>query len=70
MKYNIRNFAVSMGRVERRHIQLLLLLLTLVFFVLTGGAPEVGGRLRWLLMAAYALEIRENKLFAMSRLDC
>ena len=43
MNYTISRFMGTIGRVDRRHIQLVLLLLTLILFVLTGGAPETGG---------------------------
>ncbi len=43
MMYNIHQFTTQVGKFDRRYIQLLFLLLTLILFVLTGGAPETGG---------------------------
>lgn len=37
----LRNKLVDAGRLDRHHVQLLVLVLTLVLFVLTGGAPEI-----------------------------
>jgi len=40
----LRNLLVDVGRLDRHHlqyVQLLVLVLTLVLFVLTGGAPEI-----------------------------
>ena len=38
----LRNLLVDAGRFDRQHLQLVVLVLTLVLFVLAGGAPEVG----------------------------
>lgn len=42
MKRNIHYFKLMVGRVERRHIQLGLAILTLTLFVLGAGAPGEG----------------------------
>lgn len=38
---NLRNLLVDAGRIDRQHVQLVVLVLTLVLFVLAGGAPEI-----------------------------
>ncbi len=43
MKGKIRDFTLLVGRMDRRHIRLVLLVMTLILFVLGGGAPEDGG---------------------------
>ncbi|MEJ2556293.1 MAG: hypothetical protein P8186_08700 [Anaerolineae bacterium] len=43
MKRNIRSLNLILGQVERRHMRLGLLVLTLVLFVLGAGAPAAGG---------------------------
>lgn len=43
MKRNIRNLNPILGQLDRRHVQLGLVVLTLVLFVLGAGAPAAGG---------------------------
>ena len=43
MKHNIRDLRLVLGRLDRRHVQLALVILSLVLFVLGAGAPDVGG---------------------------
>jgi hypothetical protein len=44
MKRYVRNFGLTLGRLDQRHVRLGLLVLTLVLFVLGAGAPgDVGG---------------------------
>lgn len=37
----LRKMLVDAGQLDRQHVQLLVLVLTLVLFVLAGGAPEI-----------------------------
>ncbi len=41
-RYN-RDFMLFLGRVDRRHVRLGLVVLTLILFVLGAGAPEGDG---------------------------
>ncbi len=43
MKHIIHNLTISASKLDRRHLQLLLLVLTLSLFVLGAGAPGAGG---------------------------
>ncbi len=43
MKHTIRDLTLALGRLDRRHMQLVLMVLALVLFVLGAGAPEGGG---------------------------
>jgi hypothetical protein len=43
MKRNIRHLNLILGQLERRHMRLGLVVLTLVLFVLGAGAPAAGG---------------------------
>lgn len=43
MKRNIRNLNLILGQLDRRHMRLGLVVLTLVLFVLGAGAPAAGG---------------------------
>lgn len=43
MRNNVQDLKLALGRLNRRHIQLGLAVLTLVLFVLGAGAPAMGG---------------------------
>ena len=43
MKLNTNKIKVTFGKVDQRHVQLGLVVLTLVLFVLGAGAPSSGG---------------------------
>jgi hypothetical protein len=43
MKHDIRNLSLALARLDRRHIRLGLVVLTLALFVLGAGAPGAGG---------------------------
>lgn len=43
MKHAFRNITLSLTKVKRQHIQLILFLLTLSLFVLGAGAPGSSG---------------------------
>jgi hypothetical protein len=43
MKRNIRNLNLILGQLDRRHVQLGLVVLTLALFVLGAGAPAASG---------------------------
>lgn len=37
----LRNLLVDAGRIDRQHVQVVVLVLTLILFVLAGGAPMI-----------------------------
>lgn len=43
MKHTIRDLSLVLGRVNQRHVQLVLALLGLILFVLGAGAPADSG---------------------------
>lgn len=43
MKGLVQEVKINIGRLDRRHIQFILLLLTLILLVLGAGAPGAGG---------------------------
>ncbi len=43
MKHTIRDLTLALGRLDRRHLQVALMVLALVLFVLGAGAPEGDG---------------------------
>ena len=43
MKKIIRDLTLLSSRVDRRYLQLVFLIITLVMFVIVGGAPSDGG---------------------------
>jgi len=43
MRYKIHSISEVIGKLDRRRIQLALLVLTLILFVISGGAPEASG---------------------------
>jgi hypothetical protein len=44
MKHMIRNLSLTVGQLDRRHVRLALVVLSLALFVLGAGAPSVDGR--------------------------
>lgn len=42
MKHIVKTFKAVLPRIDRRHIQLIILIITLSLFVLGAGAPGVG----------------------------
>jgi hypothetical protein len=44
MKHMIRNLSLTVGRLDRRHVRLALVVLSLALFVLGAGAPSADGR--------------------------
>ena len=43
MKHRLDDFTLFVGRINQKHIRLLLAILTLILFVLGSGAPGTGG---------------------------
>lgn len=43
MKRYVRNLTLMLGRLERRHVRLGLMILILILFVLGAGAPAASG---------------------------
>ncbi len=43
MKHKINTLNAGFGQLDRHHIQLALLVITLILFVIAGGAPEASG---------------------------
>ena len=45
MKYTVNNLFQAIGSVNRQHIQLIILIISLILLVLGAGAPASGGNL-------------------------
>jgi hypothetical protein len=43
MKHMIRNLSLTVGRLDRRHVRLALVVLAVTLFVLGAGAPAADG---------------------------